>query len=136
MDNEDSAHQAVRFQDAQAMRLNVDENMRHLQGKVKKVEEKISDPVAEFKHSERLAAAKIPTKWHMPSRIERDMGKGRTKLDESQAELHRLELQASHTQHSFDHGPGSEGEMCDEEGSNILDVGNLSLGEDSGEEVE
>ena len=73
----------------------------------------------------------------MPSRIERDMGKKYSKLDELQAELHKLELQASHIQRSIDHGPGSEDELGDEEHSDTsnLDVGNLSLGEDSGEEV-
>ena len=66
----------------------------------------------------------------MPSRIEGDMSKEHTKLDALQAELRKLELQASYIQHSIDHGPGSEDEMADDvdEGSDILDVGNLSLG--------
>ena len=62
-----------------------------------------------------------------------DIGKERTKLDESQAELCKLELQASHIQHLIDHG--SEDEMdsnadgdLDEEDDLDLDVGNLSLG--------
>ena len=63
-----------------------------------------------------------------------DVGKERTKLDESQAELRKLELQASHIQSLIDHG--SEGEMggnadddLDEEEDpdwGVLDVGNLS----------
>ena len=114
---------------------NVNKN-RHVQGKVKKVEEKITGLDAKFnKHSERLAADKLPAKWHMPSRIEGDMGEERSKLDELQAEPRKLELQASHIQHLIDHGPGSEDELGDEEGSDSLGVGNLSLGEDSGEEV-
>ena len=60
-----------------------------------------------------------------------------------QAELSKLELQASHIQHLIDYGHGclSEDEMGGEvdndggEDSDILDVGNLSLGEDSGEEA-
>ena len=94
--------------------------------------------VAKFnKHSERLASGKLPAKWHVPSRIEGDMGKERIKLDELQAELRKLELQASRIRHSIDHGPASEDELGgEEEGSNILDVDNLSLGEDSGEAVE
>ena len=60
----------------------------------------------------------------MPSRIEGDMGKERTKLDELQAELCKPEPQASHIQHLIDHGPGSD----DETG--------LLLGENSGEGVE
>ena len=108
-----------------------------MQGKVKKVEEKATELVAKFnKHSEKLAAGKVPAGWHMPSRIEGGMGKERTKLDELQAELRKLGLQASRIQHSIDHGPGSEDELSNEEGSDILDVGNLSLGEDSGEQVE
>ena len=107
-----------------------------MQGRVKKVEEKITELVAKFnKHSERLALGKLPAKWHMPSRIEGDMGKERTMLDELQAELRKHDLQASHIQHSIDHGPESENELGDE-GSDILDVDNLSLGEDSGEAVE
>ena len=71
------------------------------------------------------------------------IGKERTKLGESQAELHKLELQASHIQHSIDHGSASEDEMGssyldegeDSDSEGILDVGNLSLGpgEGSGE---
>ena len=65
------------------------------------------------------------------------MGKERTKLDELQAELRKLELQAGHIRHSIDHGPGGGDELRDEEeGSDILDVDNLYLGEDSGEAVE
>ena len=61
---------------------NVNKKIRHVQGKVKKVEEKITGLDAKFnKHSERLAADKLPAKWHMPSRIEGDMGKECTKLD-------------------------------------------------------
>ena len=117
---------------------NANEKIRNVQGKVKKVEEKIPELVAKFnKHSERLAAGKPPAKWHMPSRIEGGMDKERTKLDELQAELRKLELQANHIQHLIDHGPGSEHELGGEEqGSDILDVDNLSLGEDSGEAVE
>ena len=48
------------------------------------------------KHSVRLAAGKLPAKWHMPSRIEEDIGKERTKVDELQVELYELEIQASH----------------------------------------
>ena len=76
----------------------------------------------------------------MPSRIEEDIGKECTKLDESQAELRRLELQASHIPHLIDHG--CEDEMggsnahgdSDEEDLHldILDAGGLS-GEESGE---
>ena len=73
----------------------------------------------------------------MPSRIEGDMGKERTKLDELQAELRKLELQASHIRHSIEHGSGSEDELgYEEEGSDILDVDNSSLGQESGEAVE
>ena len=109
-----------------------------MQGRVRRVEEKITELVAKFnKHSERLASGKLPAKWHMPSRIGGDMGKERTKLDELQAELRKFELQASRIRHSIDHEPGSEDELGDEEeGSDILDVDNLSLGEDSGEAVE
>ena len=84
-----------------------------------------------------ILKGKLPAKWHMQSRIEGDMGKEHSKLDELQAELRKLELQASHIQHSIDHGPWSEDELGDEEGSETsnLDVSNLSLGEDSGEEV-
>ena len=119
---------------------NAKEKIRHVlvQGKVKKAEEKIAELVAKYnKHSERLAVGKLPAKWHMPSRIEGDMGKEHSKLDELQAELRKLEIQASHIQHSIDHGPGSEDELGDEEGSDTsnLDVGNLSLGEDSSKEV-
>ena len=115
-----------------------------MQGGVGVLEEKISELITKLnKHSERLASGKLPVKWHLPSRIEEDIGKERTKLGESQAELHKLELQASHIQHSIDHGSASEdevgssysdeGEDSDSEG--ILDVGNLSLGpgEGSGE---
>ena len=64
----------------------------------------------------------------MPSQNKEDIVKERTKLDELQAELRRVELKASHIQHLIGHGPGSDDEMGD--------VRNLSLGEDSGEEVE
>ena len=57
-----------------------------------------------------------------------DIGKERTKLDELQAELRKLKLQASHIQHLIDHGPESDDEMGYEEDSGIL-----FLGEDSGE---
>ena len=68
-----------------------------MQGKARKLEEKNSELVTRLnKHSEWLAAGKLPTKWHMPSRIEGDIGKECTKLGESQAELHKLELQATH----------------------------------------
>ena len=68
-------------------------------------------------------------------RIEEDIGKERTKVEELQAELREPELQASHSQNTMDHGPRSEDEMGgnvgdDEEDSDILDVGNLSLGDD------
>ena len=56
------------------------------------------------------------------------MGKERAKLDELQDELRKLELQASHIRHSIDHGPANVDELGgEEEGSNILDVDNLSL---------
>ena len=57
----------------------------------------------------------------MTLRIEGDIGKERTKLDELCAELCKLELQASRIQD----------EMGDDEGPS---VGNVSLGEASGEE--
>ena len=112
------------------------EKVKRMQGKVKKLEEKVLELVTKLnKHSEKLAAGKLPTKWHMPLRIEGDIGKERTKLDESQAELHKLELQATHIQHLIDHGSGDEmgsnadGDSGEEEGSGSdLDVGNLSLG--------
>ena len=66
-------------------------------------------------NSGRLASSKLPAKWHMPSRIERDMGKERTKLDVLQAELRKLELQAGHIRHSIDHGSASEDELGGEE---------------------
>ena len=117
-----------------------------MQGKVKQAEKKITELVTKLnnlKHSDRLATGKLPAKWHMPSRIEEDIGKERTKLDELQTELHKLELQASHTQHAIDHGLRyrSEDEMGsnvdddvddddeNEEDLDILNVGNLSLGE-------
>ena len=43
-----------------------------------------------------VTRGKLPAKWHMPSRIEEDIGNERTKLVESQAELCELELRASH----------------------------------------
>ena len=93
-----------------------------MQEKVKKTEEKIVELVAKLnKHSERHAVGKLPSKWHMPLRIEGDIGKERTKLDELRAELCKLELQASCIQD----------EMGDDEGSG---VGYVSLGEASGEE--
>ena len=62
-----------------------------------KLEEKITELVAKLnKHSGRLTAGKFPAKWHMPSRIEEDIGKERNNLDEFQAEPHELGLQASH----------------------------------------
>ena len=75
----------------------------------------------------------------MPSRIEEDIGKERTKMDELQAELRGLELQTSHIQHLIDHGYGGEDEMRDEDDeprdvddsdSDILDVDNLPSGVD------
>ena len=73
---------------------NADERIKRMQGKVKKLEEKISELVTKLnKHSGRLAEGKLPAKWHTPSRIEEDIGKERAKLVESQAELHKLELQ-------------------------------------------
>ena len=89
------------------------------------MEGKITELVTKLnKHSERLAAGKLPAKWHMPSRIEGDIGKERTKLDELRAELRKLELQASRIQDEMGD---------DDEGS---DVGNapVYLGEASGEE--
>lgn len=61
-------------------------------------------------------------------------------MGESQAELDKLVLQASHIQHSIDHGSASEDEMGSsysdegEDSEGILDVGDLSLGrgEESG----
>ena len=117
---------------------NTNEKIKRMQGKVKQAEKKITELVTKLnKHSDRLATGKLPAKWHMPSRIEEDIGKERTKLDELQAELHKLELQASHTQHAIDHGLRyrSEDEMGgdvndeNEEDLDILDFGNLSLGE-------
>ena len=102
------------------------------------MEEKIAELVTKLnKHSERLAAGKLPAKWHTPLRIEEDIGKERIKLDELQAGLRKLEVRR--IQISTDHGPASrsEGMMGDKEDSDILDVGNLSLGpepeEDFGE---
>ena len=98
------------------------------------MEEKITELATKLnKHSERLATSHLPTKWHMPSRIEEDISKEHTKLDELQAELRKLELQASSIQDLIDHSPGSEDEVGDEdfEDPGILDVSNLSLGEDS-----
>ena len=118
---------------------NTNEKIKRMQGKVKQAEKKITELVTKLnKHSDRLATGKLPAKWHMLSRIEEDIGKERTKLDELQAELHKLELQASHTQHAIDHGLRyrSEDEMGgdvdddeNEEDLDILDFGNLSLGE-------
>ena len=62
-------------------------------------------------------------------------------MDELQAELRKLELQASHIQHPTDRGHRSGGKIDgnvgddNEEDSDILDVGDLSVGEDSGEEA-
>ena len=58
-------------------------------------------------------------------------------MDELQAELRKLELQASHIQHI---NRGCEDEMGgnvddDNEDSDVSDAGDLSLEEDSGEEV-
>lgn len=108
-----------------------------MRDKVKRLEGKITELVKLTKNSERLAAGKLPANWHMPLRITGDIGKQRTKLKESQAELRKLELHVSQIQHLIDHG--SEDEMGsnvddNEEDSDILSVGNLSLGEDSGEE--
>ena len=58
------------------------EKIKRVQEKVKKAEEKIVELVAKLnKHSERHAVGKLPAKWHMPLRIEGDIGKERTKLD-------------------------------------------------------
>ena len=113
---------------------NTKEKIKRIQGKVKKLEGKISELVTKLnKHSERLAIGNLPAKWHLPLRIEEDIGKERTKLDELQAELRELELQASNIQHLIDHGSedemdsnGEDDEEDDEEGT--LGVGNLSLG--------
>ena len=61
---------------------------------------------------------------------------GKTTYQVSKAELRELELQASDIQHLVDRGPGSEDEVGSEEDldSDILDVGNLSLGPGPGEE--
>ena len=130
------------------------EKIKRMQGKVGKVEEKITELVSKLnKHSERVVAGKLPAKWHMPSQIEEDVGKERTKMGELQAELRELKLQASHIQHLIDHGYGGEDEMGDEDDeigdeedearmggeddemrgvedsdSDISDVGNLPLG--------
>ena len=62
-------------------------------------------------------------------------------VDELQAELCKLEPQASHIQHSIDRGHRSEdktrGNVDDdsEKDSDILDISDLSLGVDSGEEA-
>ena len=67
-----------------------------MQAKVKELERKVTELVAKLsKHSERLATGKLRTKWHTPSQIEEDIGKVRTKLNELQSELCKLELQAS-----------------------------------------
>ena len=118
------------------------------------MEEKITELVSKLnKHSERFVAGKLPAKWHMPSRIEEDVGKERTKMGGLQAKLRELELQASHIQHLIYHWYGGEDEMGDEDDeigdeedearmggeddemrsvedsdSDILDVGNLPLG--------
>ena len=61
------------------------------------MEEGITELVSKLnKHSERFVAGKLLAKWHMPSRIEEDVGKERTKMGELQAEHRGLELQASH----------------------------------------
>ena len=51
-------------------------------------------------------------------------------MDESQVELCKLELQASHIQRLIDHGSEDEEdeEEDEEEDTSILDVGALSLG--------
>ena len=64
-------------------------------------------------------------------------------MGESQAELHKLELQACHIQHLINHGSASDDEMGssyldegeDSDAEGILYVGNLPLGsrEGSGE---
>ena len=90
------------------------------------------------KDSERLAAGKPPAMWHIPLRIEGDIGEERTKLDEFQIELRKLELQASHTQRLINHGPGSDDVLGDEPEEDIMDsnrTSGLSLGEDSGKEL-
>ena len=46
-------------------------------------------------HSKRLAAGNLPAKWHTTLQIEGDISKERAKLGELQAELCKLELQAS-----------------------------------------
>lgn len=62
---------------------------------------------------------------------------GRTILDELQAEIRKLELQASHIQYLINHGPGNGDEMGGED-LDITDVestSNLPLGRDSGKEA-
>ena len=137
---------------------NSNKEIKCTQAKVKKLEGKIRELVAKLnKHSERLAAGKPPAKWHTPSQIEEDIGKERAKLVELQAELCKLKLQASEDSGSSRMGSDSDDEMGgdddpemgggdvmggnDEMGGNgedpdILDVGNWSLGEYSGGEVE
>ena len=108
-----------------------------MQDKVERLEEKITELAAKLnKNSERLAAGQLPAKWNMPLRIAGDIGKQRTKLKESQAELCKLELRISQIQNLVDHRSEDEigGNVDNEEDSDILSVGNLSLGEDSGEE--
>ena len=69
-----------------------------MQGRVKKLEEKITELVAKLnQRSERLVAGKLPAKWHTPLRIEEDIGKERTRLGESQAGLREPEPAASST---------------------------------------
>ena len=65
----------------------------------------------------------MPWASFLPSGIWR-RGKMRTKLDKLKAELHKFELRASRTQHSIDHGPGSEDEMGD---IDVLDVNNVCM---------
>ena len=73
----------------------------------------------------------------MPSRIAEDTGKECTDLDESQAELRKLELQTSQIWHVIDHesedgiGGSNADSDSDEEDldSDILGVGDLSKNE-------
>ena len=48
----------------------------------------------------------LSAKWHTPSRIGEDIGEERTKLNELQAELRELELQASSIQQDLPVGVG------------------------------
>ena len=100
---------------------------------MRKVEEKTTELATKLnKQSERLAAGKLPAKWHM-------LRESKGILTKSVPNWMNCKLGSaglSHIQHLIDHKPGCDDEMGDEEDSDILDVGsNLSLGEDSGDSL-